>query len=130
MLEKLPADRSRLVYNKADLLGDDSSRDPGALYISAREGDGIDELIDAITGQSVDFNRDHQVFLARRRHVEALRQARDAVEAAGKSFAAGAAGELMAEDLRQAQRQLNEITGEFTSDDLLGKIFSRFCIGK
>ncbi len=130
LLEQLPADRTRLVYNKADLIDADSPRDPNGLYISARDGDGIDELIDTITGQSVDFNRDHQVFLARRRHVEALRLARDAVQAARNGFDDGAAGELMAEDLRQAQHQLNQITGEFTSDDLLGKIFSRFCIGK
>ncbi len=130
VLEKLPADRTRLVSNKADLLDDTAPKNPDGLYISARDGTGIDALIDAITGQSVDFNRDHQVFLARRRHVEALRTGREAVLAARASFDAGAAGELMAEDLRQAQQQLNEITGEFTSDDLLGKIFSRFCIGK
>ncbi|MDJ0778682.1 MAG: tRNA uridine-5-carboxymethylaminomethyl(34) synthesis GTPase MnmE [Gammaproteobacteria bacterium] len=130
ILHKLPADRTRLVYNKADLLEEDSARNPDAMYISARDGDGIEELIEAITDHSVDFNQDHQVFLARRRHVDALRLARDAVLAAGASFAEGAGGELMAEDLRQAQQQLNEITGEFTSDDLLGRIFARFCIGK
>ncbi len=130
LLQQLPAERTRLVYNKVDLLEHNARRDPDGLYISARDGEGIDELIDTITGQSMDFNRDHQVFLARRRHVDALRLARDAVLAARAGFDAGAAGELMAEDLRQAQQQLNEITGEFTSDDLLGKIFSRFCIGK
>ena len=67
--------------------------------------------------------------MARRRHVEALQQALTHIDAAGRQLSAGA-GELLAEDLRQAQQQLSEITGEFTSDDLLGRIFSSFCIGK
>jgi len=68
--------------------------------------------------------------MARRRHVDALIRARDSVEQALEVFVETRSGELMAEDLRDAQRQLNEITGEFSTEDLLGKIFSTFCIGK
>ena len=68
-------------------------------------------------------------FTARRRHLDALGRARQHLNAAADQVKAGA-GELLAEDLRLAQLSLSEITGEFTSDDLLGKIFSSFCIGK
>ena len=67
---------------------------------------------------------------ARRRHLDALRKARTQVQTAKSQLKDNRAGELMAEELRAAQQSLNEITGEFTSDDLLGKIFSSFCIGK
>ena len=68
--------------------------------------------------------------MARRRHVDALRRALHCLQQAACSFESSRSGELVAEDLRAAQQSLNEITGEFTSDDLLGKIFSSFCIGK
>ncbi|MDD5123412.1 MAG: tRNA uridine-5-carboxymethylaminomethyl(34) synthesis GTPase MnmE, partial [Methylovulum sp.] len=70
------------------------------------------------------------VFIARRRHLEALAHAHEAVETALNQLQKNQAGELAAEDLRIAQQSLAEITGEFTSDDLLGRIFSSFCIGK
>ena len=130
LLAELPQDRTLVVYNKADLLPADAPREAKPVYISAQTGEGLDALIDAIVGPGVDFNQDHQVFLARRRHVEALRQARASLATACDVFDAGASGELVAEDLRQVQHSLNEVTGEFTSEDLLGRIFSRFCIGK
>jgi tRNA U34 5-carboxymethylaminomethyl modifying GTPase MnmE/TrmE len=86
--------------------------------------------IDRITGKAADFNQDNHVFMARRRHVDALQRALHCLHQAVSSFAASRSGELVAEDLRAAQQNLNEITGEFTSEDLLGKIFSSFCIGK
>ena len=70
------------------------------------------------------------VFIARRRHIEALNQAGNFLQSAMKQLQENKAGELAAEDLRLAQNKLAEITGEFTSDDLLGRIFSSFCIGK
>jgi len=69
-------------------------------------------------------------FSARRRHLEALRFASSALEHGHAQLTLAGAGELLAEDLRQAQQFLGEITGAFSSDDLLGRIFSSFCIGK
>ena len=69
-------------------------------------------------------------FTARRRHLDALARARTSLETGQAQIHAHAAGELLAEDLRQAQEALSEITGQFTSDDLLGRIFGSFCIGK
>ncbi|VFS46452.1 tRNA modification GTPase MnmE [Budvicia aquatica] len=69
-------------------------------------------------------------FLARRRHLEALEKAAEHLEQGMDQLVGARAGELLAEELRQAQLALSEITGEFTSDDLLGRIFSSFCIGK
>ena len=68
--------------------------------------------------------------IARARHVDALRRARAHVAAAEQQLSERRAGELMAEELRLAQQALEEITGAFTSEDLLGRIFSNFCIGK
>jgi tRNA modification GTPase len=99
-------------------------------FISTRTGAGIDALIDLIVGKDSDYNMDNQTILARRRHVEALISAQENLYQAKTIFDDTHSGELMAEDLRITQQHLNEITGEFTSDDLLGTIFSSFCIGK
>ena len=69
-------------------------------------------------------------FMARRRHLDALERTQTAVDAAHEVLRRHRAGELAAEELRQAQQAVGEITGEVTSDDILGEIFSRFCIGK
>ena len=69
-------------------------------------------------------------FTARRRHLVALGQARDHLAEGRRQLESMQAGELLAEELRQCQRALSEITGEFTADDLLGEIFGSFCIGK
>ena len=70
------------------------------------------------------------LFSARRRHLEALQQAADSLGHGHQQLTLLGAGELLAEDLRMAQQALGEITGEFSPDDLLGRIFSSFCIGK
>ncbi len=70
------------------------------------------------------------MFLARRRHLQALDKAKELLLAGQQQLSLHKAGELLAEDLRLAHQALGEITGEFTSDDLLGHIFSSFCIGK
>ena len=70
------------------------------------------------------------LFSARRRHLDALTKAQDLISTGIQQLELAGAGELLAEDLRQAQNQLSEITGQFSSDDLLGRIFSSFCIGK
>jgi tRNA modification GTPase len=69
-------------------------------------------------------------FIARRRHIEALQTAQQAILTGEAQLQGMAAGELLAEELRIAQQHLSEITGEFSADDLLGEIFSSFCIGK
>jgi tRNA modification GTPase len=130
IIEQLGDCRLQVVYNKSDLIAADHPVDPSSLYLSTLTGSGMDRLIDCITGQVADFNQDNQTFMARRRHVDALHRALDSMHQAASSFELSRSGELVAEDLRAAQRHLNEITGEFSSDDLLGKIFSSFCIGK
>ena len=88
------------------------------------------ELLTNHLKQSVGFNAEtDNVFIARRRHIEALSKGQEFVENALIQLQ-NQAGELVAEDLRLAQNSLAEITGAFSSDDLLGKIFSSFCIGK
>ena len=69
-------------------------------------------------------------FMARRRHLVALEKAHQHLQTGLDQLESYVAGEILAEELRICQQELNEITGEFTSDDLLGKIFSSFCIGK
>ncbi len=130
LLERLPAERVQRVYSKCDLLDAGAAREGDGIYVSALTGEGLERLIERVTGHSADYNQDHQAFLARRRHVDALRRALECVRQAARTFGETRSGELMAEDLRAAQWHLGEITGEFTSDDLLGRIFARFCIGK
>ncbi len=121
------------VYNKIDL----SAMDPkiiefeheSEIYLSVKKDMGMDLLINHLK-HSVGFNSEtDNVFIARRRHIEALTKGLEFVEYA-KVQLENQAGELVAEDLRQAQNSLAEITGEISSDDLLGKIFGSFCIGK
>ena len=130
IIERLQSNNYHLVYTKSDLLPEAAAKDPDALYISVLSGEGMEALIDVITGNFSNFSQDDQSIMARRRHVEALRSARDNLVQAQEIFQKTQSGELVAEDLRLAQQHLNEITGEFTSDDLLGDIFSKFCIGK
>ncbi|MDR7088899.1 tRNA uridine-5-carboxymethylaminomethyl(34) synthesis GTPase MnmE [Cellvibrio fibrivorans] len=124
-----------LVRNKIDLSAEaaglfHSTSNDLYIGISAATGAGIDDLknhLKTIMGFS---GSGEGGFTARRRHLDALERAQLFL-ASGKTQLQGyAAGELLAEDLRQAQYSLNEITGEFTPDDLLGRIFSNFCIGK
>jgi len=124
-----------LIRNKIDVTGETSGLvklENYASYIgiSAATGEGMDDLkqhLKDIMGFSATGEGG---FTARRRHLDALERAQ-AFLASGKAQLHGyAAGELLAEDLRGAQNSLSEITGEFTPDDLLGRIFSSFCIGK
>ena len=129
---RLPAGVERItVFNKVDLLGRQPERTEDAagvsLYLSAKADQGV-ELLRAELLRVAGWHRHGEdVILARERHLIALREALARVEAA---LDARHALELMAEELRLAQEAVNEITGEFTPDDLLGVIFSRFCIGK
>lgn len=100
------------------------------LLLSAKTGEGMD-LLEQHLFDSVGYHpEDEGMFIARRRHLDALARARSAIEAGYNCLTGMGAGELLAEDLRQAQHALGEITGTFTNEDLLDKIFSSFCIGK
>jgi tRNA modification GTPase len=132
---RLPADVPvTLVFNKTDLATglpvSDTMSGPPRLYVSARTGSGLD-LLRAHLKDSVSFQTaGNGSISARRRHLEALARARGCVENAAAALETRRAGELVAEELRLAQQALEEITGVFTADDLLGRIFGSFCIGK
>ncbi|MBD3897043.1 tRNA uridine-5-carboxymethylaminomethyl(34) synthesis GTPase MnmE [Halomonas sp. ML-15] len=127
-------DRLTLVRNKVDTSREPAGVDDAAgtpvLRISAKTGAGIHALkehLKAVMG----FNATTEGrFSARRRHLDALDRARQALANGEAQLAGYGAGELLAEDLRDAQHSLGEITGEFSADDLLGEIFGSFCIGK
>ena len=127
---KIPANIPIIrVFNKIDKLQKLDKNDDDAIYISAKSGDGINLLKEKIK-EIVGFHPEEGTFLARRRHLDALDKAKTLLLAGQHQLTTQRAGELLAEDLRLAHQSLCEITGEFTSDDLLGEIFSSFCIGK
>ncbi len=135
LLKTLPSNVSiTKIYNKIDLLKIQpeiiENENGTQIYLSVKKGIGMD-LLEQHLKQSVGFDgATDNVFISRRRHIEALTKGEQCVKNALEQLQNNLAGELVAEDLRQAQNHLSEITGEFTSDDLLGKIFSSFCIGK
>ena len=122
-----------VVRNKVDLTGDEPGlvvEDTQTINVSAKTGAGLDVLRSAIK-QRVGFESTGEgTITARQRHLEGLHKAREHFERGRRQLREHHAGELMAEEMLQVQNALAEITGEFTSDDLLGEIFSSFCIGK
>ncbi|MFA7504208.1 MAG: tRNA uridine-5-carboxymethylaminomethyl(34) synthesis GTPase MnmE [Burkholderiaceae bacterium] len=123
------------VWNKIDLAGmPAASRGEGAersVWLSARTGEGIDGLRSCLLELAGWQGAGESQFIARERHLDALRRASGHLdEAAALGWREGHGLELFAEELRLAQEALGEITGEFSADELLGVIFSRFCIGK
>ena len=133
-LEELPPDVPlTLVFNKIDLTGAAAHAADGAateIFLSAKTGAGLD-LLRAHLKESAGYRASESgAFTARRRHLDALRRAQALVRSAALVLRRPQAFELFAEDLRLAQCALGEITGEFTSEDLLGAIFGSFCIGK
>lgn len=135
ILARLPKQLKRItVYNKIDLSGKPPERhdepDTTAISLSARSGDGI-ELLRQELLNIAGWHQAEDVFIARERHLRALATAQEHIAGAINIVEGPVpALELFAEELRLAQQALGEITGEFTADDLLGVIFSRFCIGK
>ncbi len=125
-----------LIRNKADLTGEPVDMVTSAdghvtISLSAKdEGQGLDLLREHLKACMGYEQTAESSFSARRRHLDALRHASQALEHGRDQLTLAGAGELLAEDLRQAQHSLGEITGAFSSDDLLGRIFSSFCIGK
>ena len=134
-IERLPKNIPvTVIRNKADLTGEPLgySEQNGycLIQLSARTGEGITLLRDHLK-QVMGFTSSTEGgFLARRRHLQALEKAAEHLNNGQYQLTTFHAGELLAEELRLAQEALSEITGEFTSDDLLGRIFSSFCIGK
>jgi tRNA modification GTPase len=127
-----PGLATTVVRNKVDLTGEPAGATATAEVLNAVAitGDGLDALrarLKAIVGFAP---AGEGLITARRRHLDALRQAREHFAAAQRALAEQGAGELMAEDLLRVQNTLASITGEFSSDDLLGRIFGSFCIGK
>lgn len=127
--------RVTLIRNKADLSGEAVRLETCAdghvtISLSARHGAGLELLREHLKTCMGYQQTTESSFSARRRHLDALRQAGACLEHGRAQLTALGAGELLAEDLRQAHQALGEITGAFTPDDLLGRIFSSFCIGK
>ena len=131
------AKRLLIIANKSDLLKDTISNkntiieEQGyeQINVSCETGAGIDNLITALCDK-VGFHPPENSLIARTRHLDALKRTADYLVEAHEQLTIFQAGELVAESLRQAQQSLGEITGEFSADDLLGKIFGSFCIGK
>jgi tRNA modification GTPase len=120
-----------IVLNKADLLEDRPSvpdSQPRVFVLSAKTGEGIEPLVENLKSAAGLDASGSGAFSARRRHLEALGHARECIAAAGPLLVTQL--ELAAEELRNAQEHLDELTGLHSSDDLLGEIFSSFCIGK
>jgi tRNA modification GTPase len=123
-----------VVFNKIDLKDlpprlDDAAVPPRA-FLSARSGSGVELLCAHLQARAGYAKSESGALAARRRHLDALQRARQHVQNAAATLSSTRAFELFAEDLRLAQHALGEITGEFTSEDLLGEIFGSFCIGK
>lgn len=132
--EKLPDNVPVVcVRNKIDLTEESAGlqdEQPLIINMSAKTGVGIESLREQIRKLAGHRDLGEGAFTARRRHIDALTRADDHFQTGCKALEESKAGELLAEELRLAQEALGEITGSFTSDDLLGKIFSEFCIGK
>ena len=135
LLEGLPASAACIVvHNKIDLAETRArvQAQAGAthVWLSARNGSGLDLLIAELKRHAGHGDAAEGAFSARARHVTALERAQEHLAAAAAALDPHHAAELAAEELRLVQHRLGEITGEFSSDDLLGAIFSSFCIGK
>ncbi|MEQ1802367.1 MAG: tRNA uridine-5-carboxymethylaminomethyl(34) synthesis GTPase MnmE [Gammaproteobacteria bacterium] len=135
LLKEVPAGVPVIVVrNKIDLNGErpgvDTGVEPAVARLSALTGAGLDELRGLIKSRVGFGDLGEGTVIARQRHLDSIRRARAHFDAGCEQLATNRAGELLAEELRAAQVALAEITGEFTSDDLLGMIFGSFCIGK
>ena len=123
------------VFNKIDLSGHDPGKsrlsgEAREIFISAKTGTGVDVLKQEIKHCVTASDYSENTFVAHTRHINVLREAGAILEQAAEQFQRHHAVELFADDLSRLQRTLSLITGEYAPDDLLGEIFSRFCIGK
>ena len=117
------------IRNKIDLTGNEVGRVEDTIMLSAKRNDGIELLKDAIV-EAVQFQPSQGMFSARERHLVALRESLEHLDVAKKLLNEGHSIDLVAEEIRLAQDDIGLITGRFTTDELLGEIFSSFCIGK
>ena len=126
--ETYPDKKVLFIVNKSDL---HSPNMDNGITISAKDGAGIDllnkEMVSAVVG-TLDLEND--TIIANARHHEALLKTSDALEKAANGLEDGTTGDFIAMDIRQAMHYLGSITGDISTDDLLGSIFSKFCIGK
>ncbi|MCJ8169433.1 tRNA uridine-5-carboxymethylaminomethyl(34) synthesis GTPase MnmE [Atopomonas sediminilitoris] len=134
-LDQAPdASKVTLIRNKIDLKGESAGIEETAhgplLRLSAKQDQGLDLLREHLKACMGYQQTAESGFSARNRHLQALQQAAHYLDVGRAQLLGSGAGELLAEDLRLAQQALGEITGQFTPDDLLGRIFSSFCIGK
>ncbi len=128
--EELDAARTIRVHNKIDLVGRVAEAGEDEAYLSVKTASGLEDLLGMIRTRLLGREQASTPFLARRRHCIALQRTGEHVRAALAGLREDRGPELAGEDLRQAQHALCEITGEYSSEDLLGQIFSEFCIGK
>ena len=125
-----------VLFTKSDIVfGTDNTKKGissllNSMQISAKNGFGINKLKDHIKQLAGYRSEESNIFSARTRHLNAIKEANEAVQRSKQQLLANQAGEIVAFELLTAQNALNSITGEFNADDLLGEIFSSFCIGK
>ncbi|HIF9162062.1 tRNA uridine-5-carboxymethylaminomethyl(34) synthesis GTPase MnmE [Photobacterium damselae] len=134
-IERLPENMGlTVIRNKIELTGEQAGichvNNPTLIRLSALTGEGVDSLRQHLKECMGFSGTTEGGFMARRRHLDALERAAEHLEIGKSQLEGYMAGEILAEELRLAQQHLSEITGEFTSDDLLGRIFTSFCIGK
>ncbi|MGF1693667.1 tRNA uridine-5-carboxymethylaminomethyl(34) synthesis GTPase MnmE [Photobacterium kagoshimensis] len=134
-IERLPDSMGlTVIRNKVELTGEEAGichvNNPTLVRLSARTGEGVESLREHLKACMGFSGTTEGGFMARRRHLDALERAAEHLEIGKSQLEGYMAGEILAEELRLAQQHLSEITGEFSSDDLLGRIFTSFCIGK
>ena len=133
---KYPQKPLLLLANKADVLQENEKQDllkmfPDAHLLSAKQGSGIDEVKEALAGfVNTGALRNNETIVTNSRHYDALLKALEEIQKVKYGLETGLSGDLLAIDIRQALYHFGEITGEITTDDLLGNIFANFCIGK
>lgn len=135
MLAEVDVTRTLIIYNKIDLSGTPASIGKNGagmteIHLSAKTGEGMGLFVDWLKDRLGVSDLGEDLFMARRRHIDALERSIAQLERASSLAEDQGAPELVAEEMRLAQMALGEITGEFVPDDLLGEIFARFCIGK
>ncbi len=122
-----------VVYNKADLLNNKEgtrTTSKGVFLVSALRGTGVNKIVENLSNRFKSTKDIESTITARRRHLTSLKESFESFDAASKKEKNNEAGDIVAEELLQAQNSLSEITGEYSSEELLDSIFNKFCIGK